>query len=150
MMCSEYSQFSEITQNPSGQNLTKGTQQTENVKEFTDSFKKLTFFTAFSSFLLSMETQTFMFQIQTGCVCKSVLSTSPRTRACTYYTIPLMFKHGKNNAKIYLCTLNIPLTKERSHTDDKRGLHDTAKMRWGSLFLPAGSVKSLQHPAVGG
>lgn len=69
MMCSEYSQFSEITQNPSGQNLTKGTQQTENVKEFTDSFKKLTFFTAFSSFLLSMETQTFMFQIQTGCVC---------------------------------------------------------------------------------
>lgn len=39
MMCSEYSQFSEIIQNPLGQSLTKATQQTENVTEFTGSFK---------------------------------------------------------------------------------------------------------------
>lgn len=38
-MCSEYSQFSEIIQNPLGPNLTKATQQTENVTEFTGSFK---------------------------------------------------------------------------------------------------------------
>lgn len=41
-----------------------------------------------------------------------------------------MFKHG-NDAKIYLCRLNIPLTKEKSHTDNKRGLHDTAKNEVG-------------------
>lgn len=81
MMCSEYSQFSEITQNPSEQNLTKGTQQTENVTEFTDSFQKMMFFTAFYSFLLSLERQTFVFHIHTGFVCGSVLSTSSWTRA---------------------------------------------------------------------
>lgn len=77
MMCSEYSQFSEIIQNPLGQSLTKATQQTEDVTEFTGSFKN----DVFHSFLLSVESQTFVFQIQTRCVCESVLTIFPRTQA---------------------------------------------------------------------